>query len=101
MNTLQFEKELAEQYKYKKLPDDESAKYRKFYLENIPSFLDINGGEKLYTLNGSLICNSYNRIVIGDYGAFIEFTVPASEFVIEQGQEYRYEEMRLPQACLT
>lgn len=92
MNTLQFEKELAEQYKYKKLPVDKSAEYQKFYLENIPLFLNINGGGKLYTLNSSLICNNYDRIVIGDYGAFIEFTNPASPFVIENGQEYRYEE---------
>ena len=92
MNTLRLESELAKKYKYKKLPKEESVKYREIYKQNIPSFLSISGGGKLFTMNGTLLCNNYNRIVIGDYGAFIEFSKPASKIVIEKGQEYRLTE---------
>ena len=59
---------------------------------SIPSFLNVSGSTAtLYTLNGTQICNGYDRIVIGDYGAFIEFSQEhiASKFVIKKGQEYR------------
>lgn len=41
----------------------------------MPSFLKIDGDKtcNLYTLDNTLISTGYNRIVIGDYGAFIEF----------------------------
>ena len=90
MNTLQIEAKLAEQYKYKKLPTTLSQQYRQLYLENIPSFLSINGGGPLYSKSGTLLCYSYKRIVIGDYGAFIEFNEPNySRYIIAPGQEYR------------
>lgn len=43
MNTLRIEEDLSKEYGYKKLPEDISAEYRQFYLENIPSFLELNG----------------------------------------------------------
>ena len=92
MNTLKVEAALAKKYGYKPLPDDLSEKYRNYFTENIPAFLDINGSkETLYTINGTPICKGYDRIVVGDYGAFIEFSKNAilSNFVIERGQEYR------------
>lgn len=37
-----------------------------------------------------LICKSYIRIVIGDYGAFVEFNEPNySAYMIAPGEEYR------------
>ena len=92
MNTLKIEAKLAEKYKYKPLSKELSKKYRNFYNENIPSFLNILGSDKtLYTLNGTEICHGYDRIVIGDYGAFIEFSPEhkASDFEIKKGQEFR------------
>lgn len=98
MNTLSIEKELSKQYHYKPLPKELSNKYRNFFKENIPSFLRIEGDNKpLYTLKGSKICNGYKRIVIGDYGAFIEFTDEQGEienFIIAPGQEYRLNQER-------
>lgn len=95
MNTLFIEKNLAAQHKYKKLPDVLSAKYRKIFLENIPEFLSIKGDNKrLYSLSGTPICNNYDKIVVGDYGAFIEFSEPASKFIVKQGQEYRFDTER-------
>lgn len=92
MNTLKIEAALAKKYKYKPLPQDLSEKYRNYFCENIPAFLDISGSQDtLLTQNGSPVCNGYDRIVVGDYGAFIEFSEAhaASEFVIQKGQEYR------------
>lgn len=92
MNTLKIEAELAKRYGYKPLTEELSEEFRKLYTENIPSFLDVSGSTTtLYTLNGTKICNGYNRIVVGDYGAFIEFSQEhiASKFVIKKGQEYR------------
>ena len=92
MNTLKIEAALAEKYKYKPLTKELSEKFRNLYNDNIPPFLDISGSiNSLYTLNGTQICSGYDRIVIGDYGAFIEFSQEhiASKFIIKKGQEYR------------
>ena len=92
MNTLRIEEILAKKYKYKPLPGDLSDKYRNYFAENIPEWLlthDYNS--PLYTLTGTKLCNSHGRIVVGDYGAFVEFyeEAPETEFVIKSGQEYR------------
>ena len=92
MNTLKIEEKLANKYHYQKLSDDLSKKYRNFFLENIPIFLDINGSDNpLYTITGSIICKKYDRIVIGNYGAFVEFSKEdtCDNFCIKEGQEYR------------
>ena len=91
MNTLKIEAKLADKYGYQKLPQDLSKKYRQFFLENIPDGLLVCGGGALKTTLGSTICNKYRRIVIGDYGAFVEFErVPdGTRFIIAPGQEYR------------
>ena len=92
MNTLKIEQELAEKYGYMKLPEELSQKYRNFFLENIPPHLKTDGDNLcLYTKKGNLICKRYNRIVVGDYGAFIEFSKEdaADNFCVKIGQEYR------------
>lgn len=92
MNTLKIEAALAEKYKYRPLSKELSEKFRNLFNKNIPSFLNVSGSiTPLFTLNGTKICNGYDRIVIGDYGAFIEFSQEhmASNFVIKKGQEYR------------
>lgn len=56
---------------YKPLTKEESAKIRQYYIENVA--FDVNGStQNLYNKNGTLIAKGYNRIVIGDYGAYIE-----------------------------
>lgn len=89
MNTLKQEAELAAKYKYKKLSEELSLRMRKYYIKNIPSFLYLEGGGILKTTKGTVICNSYDRIVVGDYGAFVEYANPVGQYVIEPGQEYR------------
>lgn len=97
MNTLKTEAALAKKYKYKSLPRDLSGKYRDFFTENIPNFLFASGSkDTLYTLSGTPICNGYDRIVVGDYGAFIEFSQSdfSDSFIIQPGQEYRIDDER-------
>lgn len=95
MNTLKIEAALAKKYKYRPLKHDLSEKYRKFYLDNIPTELNVNGGvDTLFTLNGSPICDGYDRIVVGDYGAFIEFSTSPYSFIVKPGQEYRIDDER-------
>lgn len=66
---------------------------RELYQKNIPSNLFINGGNSIYTFHGTLIANYYNRIVIGDYGAFIEIQeINKDKLIIQLGQEYRSKE---------
>lgn len=97
MNTLKIEAALTKKYKYKPLPRNLSEKVRDFYKKNIPEWLKENGDSiPLYTNKGSLIVKRYTRIVIGDYGAFIEFETEDIEkigsFRIAPGQEYRMED---------
>ena len=94
MNTLKIESLLAEKYKYKPLPGELSGKYRNYFAENTPQFLCFEGGGALYTCFGTQICNSYQRVVVGDYGAFVEFAEPACDFMIAPGQEYRVNDER-------
>jgi hypothetical protein len=101
INTLSIEAKLAEKYGYTKLPGDLSLKYRNFFAENIPDFLCINGCDDiLTTTRGTSVCNGYNRIVVGDYGAFVEFTpAQANMFMIcvQGGQEYRIRNLKYSQ----
>ena len=93
-NLLQFQELLAQKYKYRKLNKKLSQEVRQKYLDNIPNQLNINGDKefKIYTLSNTLISNGYNRIVIGDYGAFIEFDksqIIKENIKVKEGQEYR------------
>lgn len=84
--------ELSKRYNYKKLNTQQSAIVRAIYEDTMPYFLDDK--QSLYTVNGSLICNTFDRIVKGDYGAFIEFSNEQANknlFIIAPGQEYRLE----------
>lgn len=92
MNTLGLEAELALQYGYSPLPKALSRKYREHFRRNIPACLLNNESRSLCTLNGALVANGFIRIVVGDYGAFIEFSkAQANEslLIIAPGQEYR------------
>jgi hypothetical protein len=92
VDTLKIEAALAKKYGYRPLPSHLSQKYRQLFADNIPRFLNIEGSETpLFTTKGSLVCIRYDRIVVGDYGAFIEFSEDdiTEEFIIQPGQEYR------------
>lgn len=85
--------DLAKKYNYRCLPDELSQTVRKKYRESIPPCLCMNGGVlTIRSLSGTVIANGYDRIVIGDYGAFIEFSkeqVVLKNIKVKKGQEYR------------
>lgn len=93
MNTLNIEAKLAQEYGYKPLLKELSEKYRQFYIDNLPEGFIINDSDAvLCTKTGTVVCNGYTRIVVGDYGAFIEFDEEQAnidKYIIAPGQEYR------------
>lgn len=58
---------------YKPLPPDESHIVRSHYLSRLDLSPKGDLLTEFMTPNGLLIATGYNRIVIGDYGAYIEF----------------------------
>lgn len=73
---LEFQTALAERYKYKKLKSELSEKVRTLYEENIPSYFqnEANRQFSITTADGIQIAKKWDRIVIGDYGAFVEIS---------------------------
>ena len=62
---------LVQKYKYKPLPKEESIKIKQIYSENIPNLL---ANRPLKDSCGNNISTGFERIVIGDYGAYIEMS---------------------------
>jgi hypothetical protein len=96
---LLFQQNLALKYKYKKLNQEISKYAQDLYRNNIPIFLNINGDDNfvLYSKDNTPFSIGYNRIVIGDYGAFIEFDksqLIKKNIQPKKGQEYRYKDLK-------
>jgi hypothetical protein len=93
-NLLQFQEDLAKEYEYYNLPFMLSKEIQQKYLDNLPLWCNMNGNSdcNLYSLHGTLVAKGYERIVIGDYGAFIEIDesqIVKDNIVLKKGQEYR------------
>lgn len=77
---------------YKKLASRKSEQIRAIYKE-YTDMLHLDASKPLYTHDGKLIATSFERLVIGDYGAYIEYDlsqVPQGvRYYLERGQEYR------------
>lgn len=97
---LRLQAELAEKYGYKPLPVNDSKVYRELYRRTIPKFLKIDGSDDiLYNFSQTLIAHGYERIVIGDYGAFVEFNQEQANpkaYITKSGEEYRSTERYAP-----
>lgn len=96
MNPVQeLSEQMAKQFNYKKLPPQLSQRVRQIYKDNVPKYYQEHGKHyTYYSLGYKPVCKGYNRIVIGDYGAYVEFTSEQActeNFIIEPGQEYRLE----------
>ena len=108
---LRLQEELSEEYKYKPLPAELSQIQRDVYKTNLPDifkpcenkeekritalFPDLN--HPIFSLDGFLLANKADRIVIGDYGAFIEVAdkdMVKENLKVKPGQEYRINEER-------
>lgn len=91
--TIDTEK-LGADFNWYRLPSSISNMVRKIYLDELPDWIkskDIATIE-IRTLSGYLVSTGYNRIVIGDFGAYIEFDESQAlidDYIVKPGQEYR------------
>ena len=95
---LKYQEQLAREYKYKPIPRTFFKDVRAEVEEALPEWCNMSGNTtKLETRSGTVIASGYNRIVIGDYGAFVEFSraqANAHHLKIKEGQSYRIEDPR-------
>lgn len=68
---------LAKTYGYKPLPPMYSGEVRQFFADNLPkkyvgAAQEVAKHSDVHSLSGVKIATGFNRIVIGDYGAFLE-----------------------------
>lgn len=80
---------------YKALPLEESAIIRQYYASQIPCHIPLNGGNiTLCTYKNTILSHKYDRIVIGDYGAYFEIAredILTENLIVPKKQEYRLE----------
>lgn len=82
---------LVKDFKYKPLPKDISKQAREYY-ERMLEFFNMDPSKGIFDLRGAKISNGYDRIVVGDYGAFIEINstdICKENIVVLSGQEFR------------
>ena len=97
---LAFQEKLATEHKYEPIKIDLFiGDVREKYRSALPEWCIVDGDKKaaLYSLDGTLLCTGYERIVIGDYGAFIEIhpeSIRKESLCCKQGQEYRFSDVR-------
>ena len=72
---LRYQEQLAHQYRYKPIHRTFFLDVRTEYEDALPDWCNVAGDDiSLETVSGTVIANGYTRIVIGDYGSFIEIT---------------------------
>lgn len=93
---LLFQRNLAVKHHYKPVePNLFNGDVRTKYLENLPDWCVLAGAEQpLFTTQETKVASGYSRVVIGDYGAFLEISpkqILSTNIKCEIGQEYRFE----------
>ena len=94
---LQYQADLAAKYRYKPLKEDMREIARSIYQDTLPLYFtdENNAGKPLHSPTGEIIATGYDRIVIGDYGAFIEIDpkdMQLDNVYIPEKQKYRVED---------
>ena len=97
---LAFQETLAAEYGYEPIGlnlflGDVREKYR----AALPEWCNMDGNDAmpLFSLDGTQLCIGYDRIVIGDYGAFVEISpdhILQNSLHCKVGQEYRFTDER-------
>lgn len=87
--------ECINKYHYKPLPSLISQEQRKIYFDELPNEWNINGNLncEIYDLFHNPIAKGYSRIVIGDYGAYVEIPLDKmilNDIIVKPGEEYRF-----------
>ena len=77
MTLLEYQDKLVQTYGYKLLPDKIRWQVRRVFVKHLPApFFDylFTGfeGYPLFSKAGNCISRGFSRVVVGDYGAFIE-----------------------------
>lgn len=97
---LAFQSKLADEFGYEPIePNFFLGNVRKKYEDALPEWCVLAGNPvtTLCTLDDTVICKGYTRIVIGDYGAFVEISpnqICEEVLRCKPGQEYRYQDKR-------
>ncbi len=104
---LSIQEKLSSEYGYKRLPPTLAEIIMQGYYDNLPKEfkgqpikVDSDKGYEIFPVNriplyskdGTLIANNYDRVVIGHYGAFIEFSpqnLNKKDVKVKEGQDYR------------
>lgn len=90
---LKYQDTLAKTYKYKPIPPMFREEALRFYKDNLPEQFSLDGANvPLYSPEGLMLCSKYNRVVVGDYGAFVEILpedIVHNNIKVKKGQEYR------------
>ena len=77
MTLLEYQKRLSKAYGYRPLPEKIKWNAQKLYVEHLPApffeflFSGIEG-YPLFSKAGNGISRGFSRVVVGDYGAFVE-----------------------------
>ena len=78
---------------WEKLSPQASAIARAEFVKHLPEWLRLEGGKALLcTLDDISFADAYTRVVVGDYGAYIEFGIEdcdPDKLIVQPGQEYR------------
>ena len=96
---LLYQEDLAKRYKYAPIePNLLDGDVREKYLEALPDWCCLTGDNvPLCTVAGTVICSAYEKIVVGDYGAYIQMAEEQMNLSVlrcKPGEEYRYQDER-------
>lgn len=99
---LQKQDYLSTQHKYTKLPENLSYMVRTEYAKVLPDFFmfDNNQSHNLHSRDGVLLAKGWSRVVIGDYGAFVEIPddlICKENIIVKPGEEYRIHDPKYSQ----
>jgi len=59
---------------YRSLPLEDSKAVRLLFALNLPKILTSGEATHFFSLSGMLLARGHRRVVIGDHGAYVEFT---------------------------
>lgn len=99
---LKYQEQLARDYGYKPIPRTFFCDVRAEFQKALPKWCNVSGDTiSLETADGTVITNGYNRIVIGDYGAFVEFSPRPSLYATPRNQRRSGLSRGKPALCRT
>lgn len=93
---LKYQADIGVKYHYNPFNEADSKNLRIKYSTYLPNYFlkeYKNNNNPLHSKDGMLIADKYDRIVIGDYGAFIEIDekdIHTENLMVKEKEEYRF-----------